>query len=348
MFHQGLCDTCDSQLAGSIVPDGEPVSMDTQDQTPVIRWYRRPATAVTAGVALACAMSYAAVGQGVSLFGSTLFLAVPLFGPVIPGFFTGLICGRDGDKWAAVTAGLFTIGLAVYSTRADTYWDKPTIFMMVLGFGVIATALAALAGKLGEISAGLPPRVLAIRSGAVAIAVTTLVIAYWAYSATELSRFKNNVLPVIAEGFSKHVIKLPSDTRWTVERNGSVLSNRHFMAAGTRIRGHRLDLSVLPGGDRMFMCRCSYEPPSAVNITDEKSAAKYLKGFGVADEVIRHLRPGRRSFTFWQSWFCSRELIPHPGGVVCKDRPSCGEDFGLIVFPDGTIRTGHRYAGFRR
>ncbi len=332
-----------SNLSGRIsASGGEQIGMETEDVQVPARWYQHPATAILAGIALAAGTTFLLITYASQAYGQAGSFAMLALAPIMPGFVVGLMAGREGDKWASISSGLFAVGMAAYITWLSTYGDHLTIFMMGIGLGVPAIALAALFGKLGEMASALAPRV----RGAVAV-LGILVLGgfpagYWLDIQWELLHFKHFALPSIQSRFSQHVIKLPSDTKWTIEWTDFAIGKRHTIGVSTRIKGHKLTMvASLSGAVRR--CRYSYEPPKPVKIAGQKTIRDYLRGFGASDEVIRHLRYYDGGGVPARSWFCANALSPHPQAKPCTDKPTCGSDLSFALLRDGTIRLGFWY-----
>ena len=322
---------------------GEQISMEPEDVQIATRWYQRPVAAVAAGIALAAGITFMVIAYVVQAYGEPGAFAMLVLSPAMPGFVVGLIAGRAGDKWAAVSAGLFAVGMAAYITTTNRYEDDLTIFMMGVGLGVPAVALAAVFGKLGEMSAELAPKVRNAVALLVVLALVGLPAGYWLNVRWEMFQFRRSVLPSIQARFSEHVMTLPPDTKWTMDWTRFPIGGRHIIGASTTVKGHALSVRASSSGDRVYRCRCAYEPPKPVRIAGQKAIRDYLKGFGTSDEIIARLRYYDEGGVLARSWFCPGVLVPHPSAKPCTLTPQCGSDQSFALLSDGAIRLGSWY-----
>ena len=308
-----------------------------QTKTP---WYRHPLGAMVVGIVMAAAVVLPTLRYGPEYLGGDAVLLAALIVPAVSGFMIGLLCRSNGAVCAAVAGILFVCGLGLYlilySERHLAY-DLPSARAALAAIPIL---LAAIFGSFGENAAASSPRSRALTTAFVIAAFPILAGVCWLKLNAEISGFRGNVLPVIERRFSSDVIKLPPGTEWTVERVGLPTEASRRMSAVTRIRGHRLYVRVSQTGDAMYRCRYSYEAPDRVVVADEKSARDYLRRFGVSEQIIRRLKIEEGPRFIGRSWFCPNDVLPRPRLRPCREKPSCGEDFAVTLFQDGTLRIG--------
>lgn len=308
-----------------------------QTKTP---WYRHPLGAMVVGIVMAAAVVLPTLRYGPDYLGGDAVLLAALIVPAVCGFMVGLLCRSNGAVCAAVAGILFVSGLGLYlmlySDRHLAY-DLPSARTALAAIPIL---LAAIFGSFGESTAQSPPRSRALTTAFVIAAFPILAGVCWLKLNAEVSGFRRDVLPVIERRFSSDVIKLPPGTVWTVERVGLPAEGSRRMSAATRIRGHRLSIRASQTGDVMYSCRFSYEAPDRVALADEKSARDYLRRFGVSEQLIRRLKIEGAPRFIGRSWFCPKDILPRPRLRPCREKPSCGADFAVTLFQDGTLRIG--------
>ena len=303
-------------------------------------WYRHPLGAMAVGIVIAAGLALPTLRYGPDYLGGDAVLLAALIVPAISGFTIGLLCRSNGAVCAAVAGILFVSGLGLYLILYSLRHLGYELPSSQAALAAIPILLAAIFGSFGESAASSSPRSRALTTGFVIAAFPILAGVCWLKLNAEISGFRRDVLPVITRRFSSDVIKLPPGTEWTVERIGLPTEGTRRMYALTRIRGHRLSMRVSQAGDAMYTCRYSYEAPDRVALADEKSAKDYLRQLGVSDKIMRRLTIREQPRFMARSWFCPNALLPTPRLHPCTDSPSCGEDYVVMLFRNGTLRIG--------
>lgn len=303
-------------------------------------WYRHPLGAMAVGIVIAAGLALPTLRYGPDYLGADAVLLAALIVPAISGFMIGLLCRSNGAVCAAAAGILFISGLGLYLVLYSMQHLAYELPSSQAALAAIPILLAAIFGSFGESAAASSPRSRALTTALVIAAFPILAGVCWLKLNAEISGFRSDVLPVIERRFSSDVIKIPPGTEWTVERIGLPSEVSRRMSAVTHIRGHRLSIKMSQDGGVIYSCRFSYEAPDQVSLTDEKSARDYLRQLGVSDKIMQRLTIREQPRFLARSWFCPNALLPKPRLHPCKDRPSCGEDYVVVLFRNGTLRIG--------
>lgn len=312
-----------------------------------MRWYQRPITAVAAGVVLAAGIASLVTSLAIQSYGQAGAFAMIVLGPLMPGFIVGLMVKKDGDIKSAISACLFAAGMAAYiawiGDSIGAHEGYFILFMMGLGLGVPAVAVAAVFGKLGEMTSTLAPRTRGIVAVLVILALGGGPVGYWLNVQWELLQFKRIVLPSIQQRFSQHVLKLPDDSKWTIDEARFPARKQHVISASAPLLGQKILVKASASGSRLIYCRCTYEPAKPVQIAGRKAIQDYLKKVGAPDEIIRRLKYFHRSGVLARAWYCPNSLLPDSPVKPCGQKPACGSDLSFALLNGGTIRMGYWY-----
>ena len=302
------------------------------------RWYRHPVGAMAVGCVIAAGFAIPALKYGFPFGGTDILLVVILIVPALSGFVVGSMCPQHGAVWAALSS-VPPISFAAFRfvlAGAESY--APDLNPETLPVIAIPALVSAVFGSLGAGMAQMPRKSRIPVTVAVLISLPVIAGACFLKAKLEMDSFKRDVLPVIARRFSENVIRLSPDAVWDVRRAGTGLGREYSIEAVTRIKGHRLYLTIAPRGSAIRDCFYGYEPPKRAQFTDEQSVRRYLADFGVSRKVIDRLRVSAPPRLSPRSWFCANELLAQPGLPTCAKRPLCGSDGTLNVLRDGTIR----------
>ena len=301
------------------------------DDTTKRSWCRHPVIAVLVGLAVTGAVANLLLGFGPG-FGplvAYLIFAIPV--SLIAGFLVGLIAGRDGAKWAAVTSGLFVVFMAIYFSLRTP--GLPLTLMISILLGIPPTIIAAVGGRLAGCVYGCPARAQGLLAIAIIVIIFALQGGFWFSRRVEVAQFRKNSLPVIEANLAREVMRLPSGTQWEIERRSGLGEGRFFWLMGEG-PGLNMNFAVLSRGTGIRHFHSEYTPIKKVKLTNLPSAQAYLKEAGIADKVIGRLEAGDGSFA---SWFCSNALLPDPRLAPYDEKSELCRDVRIILAPDGSI-----------
>jgi hypothetical protein len=302
-----------------------------------IPWHRHPLAAIALGSVIAAGLAVPTLKYGLPYCGTDALLLVMLIVPAVSGFVVGFMCPQHGAVWGALSS-VPPVWIAASRLAFSAERPMPDVAPEMLPIIAMSALVSAVFGGLGSRMTEMPPRSRKLMTIAVIVSFPVIAGACFLKVKLEMDLFEKGVLPVFERRFSENVIRLSPNTAWELRRVNAGFRSRHVIEAVTRIRGHRLFLTLDPAGSSIRRCVYSYEPPRRVQFTGEASVRRYLADFGVSAKALGRLKVTMTPEFSARSWFCASQLLPKPEVSPCAKRPLCGSDCALYVREDGTIR----------